>query len=180
MFLTSMLKNVFSIPMLLVYGLVYVFRFPIMIFILTAYSHYFSQGKAFTERLIGEFYFSESRSYDALAKAHFDLSLLLYTKELVATKDPLEKGRIEALIGSQYECGKGVAVDLNMAKQWYQTASGHGNLEAQQALNNLEAQLLDTQGNASIGKQCLAPFAMPKNMPIFEPPPDTVPAETKK
>jgi TPR repeat protein len=150
-----------------------------MIFILTAYTNYFSQGKAFTERLIGEFYFSESRRFDALAKTHFDISLLLYTKELAETKDPLTKGRIEALIGSQYECGKGVSIDLGMAKQWYQAASGHGNLEAQQALNNVEAHLLDTKGDAIIGKQCFAPFEMPKNMPIFEIP-NPMPAQTKQ
>jgi TPR repeat protein len=136
-----------------------------MIFLLTAYTHYFSYGKAFTERIIGEFYFSESSSFDALAKTHFDASLLLYTKKLSETTDPITKGRIEALIGSQYECGKGVTANLAMAKEWYKTASAHGNLEAKQALNNLEAHLIDTKGNAIIGKQCVGPFETPTNMP---------------
>lgn len=161
----TVLKKIFSIPMLLIYFLVYVFRFPIMIFMLTAYSHYFSYGKAFTERLIGEFYFSESRHFDAQAKTHFDISLLLYTQELEKIKDPHAKGRIEALIGSQYECGKGVTADLAMAKQWYRAAIEHGNAEAGQALNNLEAHLLEQKGKANIGKQCVAPFETPTNMP---------------
>ncbi len=154
----TVLKSIFSIPMLLIYLLVYVFRFPIMIFILTAYTQYFSPGKAFIERLIGEFYFSEAQHFDEKATIHFANSLQLYTQKLDTSNDLNEKGRIETLIGSQYECGKGVTTDLAMAKQWYKTAIEHGNTEAQQALNNLEARILKQKNNPNTGKQCVEPL----------------------
>jgi hypothetical protein len=154
MSLKSVLKKIFSIPMLLVYLLVYVFRFPIMIFLLSLYADNFSYGKAFTERLIGEFYFTQSRHFDNLAKAHFDISLLLYTEELNKTSDIKLKGQIEALIGSQYDCGKGVTANAPMARQWYKAAVAHGNQEAQKALQELEARVLEGKDNG----QCYAPL----------------------
>ncbi|MEY3182622.1 MAG: hypothetical protein RLZ35_607 [Pseudomonadota bacterium] len=163
MSLKSVLKNVFSIPMLLVYILVYVFRLPIMIFILTGYTHYIDPHSPFSERIIGEFYFSESRHADALATLHFNKSLSLYTQKLADTTNPNTKGRIEALIGSQYECGKGVAIDIAKAKQWYSSAATHGNTDAKQALHNLE--MRKSKGD-NIGGQCVAPLNPPNTLSL--------------
>jgi TPR repeat protein len=149
----AVLKSIFSIPMILLYILIYVFRFELAIFALSGYTHYFSTGKAFSERLLGEFYFTQAQRFDLLAKGHFDQSLILYTKYLDETKDPDEKGRVEMLIGSQYECGKGVSTDFNMAKQWYKAASQHGNIAAQEALQKLEARAI---GSETINPSCAA------------------------
>ena len=154
---TGFFKKIFSIPMIIIYIMVYVFRFQIMIFILSGYVKYFNFGKAFTERLIGEFYFAESRHADTSAKQHFTDSMNLYKQELTQITDPIAQGRIEALLGSQYECGKGVEPDLATAKQWYESASKKGNVEAQQGLNQINQLLQETKGKATIGKQCVPP-----------------------
>ena len=152
-------RKIISIPMILVYILVYIFRYPIMIYILTLYTQYFDFGKAFTERLIGEFYFAESRRDDAKANKHFSISLEIYQDQLKKVNDPDEQARIEALIGSQYECGKGVKPSLIKAREYYESASKKGNVDASTALSSLNQYIEETHGAATMGKQCVAPLS---------------------
>lgn len=143
----TFLKRIFSIPMILLYVIVYHFRFEIMILILQLYTSFFSYGKAFTERMIGEFYFSQSHLYAQEASSYFHKSMDFY-KAGLEKAEPSKRGQMEFLIGSQYECGKGVKADVQEAKRWYEAAVKHGYSDAGRALDQLDQMLKKSQGHA--------------------------------
>jgi len=155
MTIKAFLKTVFSIPMLLLYWFCYHFRYDLLLMILQFYANHFSFGQPFVDRLIGESYFSQSYIYAKQASGYFQKSLAFYEKDFEHQKDMKIKGEEAFLIGSQYECGKGVDADPKKAQQWYETAVNIGYSEAEPALNRVADRL--KAGTGASGNQCLFP-----------------------
>lgn len=92
------------------------------------------------ERLLGECYAEKSADYAAKANIYFKQDLKGYKAKL--TKPPIkDKAQIELLIGSQYEFGKGVAINLTKAKYWYKKANRDCAPKDENTINLLNAAL---------------------------------------
>src|SRR5690349_19768203 len=98
MTITSFLKTVFSIPMLLVYWFCYYFRYELILLLLQFYTNHFTYGQAFFERLVGEAYFSRAYEYNERARHYFQKSLAFYEKDIQLQTDKQSKGREAFLI----------------------------------------------------------------------------------
>jgi len=160
MTITSFLKTVFSIPMLLVYWFCYYFRYELFLLLMQFYANHFSYGQPFVERLIGEAYFSRSYEYNTRASHYFQKSLAFYEKDIELQTDKQAKGREAFLIGGQYECGKGVEVNLKLARHWYEMAIANGYTEAKEGLTRLSNPRTDSENKQKMEpKFCLPPNA---------------------
>lgn len=108
--------------LLLLFAVIYSFRLEIMI---NAIQFYALKGHPHSKRLLGEYYAAQAN--EASAKAAFYFQQALEEYKIVLPGTPAEQRKwIEYLIGNQYECGKGVAPNLEKAKFWYQQAVKNG------------------------------------------------------
>lgn len=98
---------------------VYVFWEQIIIGGLFAYS--FATNKAVGKRLIAEYYSDRSQRYAQHAALYFQKALAQYKQE-VKLPESRQQQLIKFLIGTHYECGRGVPVNVRQAKEWYQQA----------------------------------------------------------
>ena len=103
-------------------SLAYVCRVDIMIGCIKLYT---LTGNPHSKRIMGEYYASQAKESATIAAWYFQQALEGYKMKLPGVAADQQKW-IEYLIGSQYECGKGVPADLEQAKYWYRKALDNG------------------------------------------------------
>jgi hypothetical protein len=92
---------------------------------ISALQIYAISGHPHSKRLLGEYYAAKAREANIKATDYFQQALDGYKIKLPGT--PVEHRMwIEFLIGTQYECGKGVEPDLEEARVWYQRSIKSG------------------------------------------------------
>jgi TPR repeat protein len=105
--------------------------------LLTGVSIYALSGSGTAQQLIGEYYADKSRTYNKKANEYFTNSLMIY-KSKYTKLDPRKQGAVAHIIGSNYECGKGVESNKDEAKKWYEESNRKGFVEAVKSLKRLD------------------------------------------
>lgn len=111
-------------------------------------------NKPDAHRMLGEIY--SQRSYEATKKAayHFQIALSGYKNQLTKPElSNIDKGMIEFIIGTHYECGRGVNKDIDEAKVWYKKSIESGFVDGAKVLEQLKETLNEVKNKVEQEKQ---------------------------
>src|SRR5690606_31734926 len=87
-----------------------------------------------------EYYSQKARHNSQQAAVHFQKALYGYKMALPLASEQHQKW-IEFIIGTHYECGRGVPLDLYEAHKWYKRSVEHGFVEGQEMLERVSEAL---------------------------------------
>lgn len=137
------------ITLILVIALCYLFRYELFVGGLYLYS---KTGSADAERMLGEYYSEKSMIASRRATIHFQEALYRYKIALpLAPKE--QQQWIEFLIGTHYECGRGVPEDLKEARSWYRSSAEKGFKPSKDMLKRVDQALQKTTGTTEGPKE---------------------------
>lgn len=130
-------KHFHASLLLIIAGFIFVFWEELIAAGLHIYSW---TGSPYAERALGEFYSHKASLESRRAAIHFQKALYGYKLELPLANADHQKW-IEFIIGTHYECGRGVPPDLKEAQKWYQRSVEHGFVEGQEMLERVSEAL---------------------------------------
>lgn len=97
-------------------------------------------GNPHAERALGEYYNIKAWRNSRLAAIHYQHALNLYKMDLPLASEN-QRRWIEFIIGTHYECGRGVPADLQKAREWYQRSVDNGFSSGREMLDRVKEAL---------------------------------------
>ncbi len=122
---------------IIVLAFIYTLKEEILIGCFHLYSYVDSPS---AHRVLGEIYSERAYRNTKNASHHFVIALEANRKKLPLTKGE-KRGIIEYIIGTHYECGRGVKPNLEEARKWYAKAVKSGVVGSEDILLRLEEQI---------------------------------------
>lgn len=111
-----------------------------------------NNGDTHAHQIIAEYHNQKAYQHTTMAAEHYQKALAGYMKDVKIAQGQ-EKAAIEFILGTHYECGKGIQVDLDKAKEWYLLSSKDGSDTGDAALTRLRQELMkrSKENNANAG-----------------------------